>query len=69
MSSPKRKSIFELLELRSEWEDLARHFSGVNQNGTLASLKDFRERGFKKNRFRPGYQRAMDIAEEILNGA
>lgn len=64
-----QRSIFELLELRSEWEELARNFTGVNQNGTLDSLVEFLENGHKKNRFREGYDRAIYIAKEILKGA
>lgn len=59
-------SIFEILNLRSEWEDLARNFVGVNQNGTVDSLHDFVENGVKKNRFRPGYDRAVEVANTIL---
>lgn len=64
-----QRSIFELLELRSEWEDLVRNFTGVNQNGTLDSLQEFLDNGHKKNRFRDGYDQAIDIAKEILKGA
>lgn len=59
-------NIFDLLNLRSEWENLARNFNGVNQHGTLDSLRDFVENGHKKNRFRPGFNKAIDIAEVIL---
>jgi hypothetical protein len=58
-------SIFEYLNLRSEFEDLARHFVGVNQNGTVDSLKEFKSKGAKKNRFRDGYDRAIEIANEV----
>jgi hypothetical protein len=64
-----QRSIFELLQLRSEWEDLVRNFTGVNQNGTLDSLQEFLDNGHKKNRFRDGYDLAIDIAQEILKGA
>lgn len=62
-------SVFELLNLRSEWEDLARNFVGVNQHGTIDSLKEFLEIGHRKNRFRDGFEEASELAEMILRGA
>ena len=59
-------SVFEILNLRTEWEELARGFVGVNQNGTIDSLREFVSNGHKKNRFRPGFNEAIDIAETIL---
>ena len=68
-TSPESKmDIFRILNLRTEWEDLARNFVGVNQNGTVDSLDDFVKNGAKKNRFRPGFDKAIDIAESILKG-
>lgn len=68
MSLANKMSIFEYLRLRTDWEELATQFVGVNQHGTVESLKDFVERGHKKNRFRPGFDKAIDIANKILNG-
>jgi len=59
-------SIFEILNLRSEWEDLARNFIEVDQNGTIDSLQDFVKNGMRKNRFRPGFDRATELANIIL---
>jgi hypothetical protein len=59
-------NIFEILNLRSEWEDLARSFADIDNNGTIQNLQYFKDNGFRKNRFRPGYERAMEIAIEIL---
>ena len=59
-------SVFEILNLRTEWEELARGFVGVNQTGTIDSLREFVSNGHKKNRFRPGFNEAIDIAETIL---
>lgn len=62
-------NVFNYLNLRSQWEDLARNFVGVNQHGTIESLQDFVENGHRKNRFRDGYEEAMELAEMILRGA
>lgn len=62
-------NVFNYLNLRSQWEDLARNFVGVNQHGTIQSLQDFVENGHRKNRFRDGYEEAMELAEMILRGA
>ena len=59
-------NFFTILRLRGEWEILALKFVGVNQNGTLDSLRDFLSKGHRKNRFREGYDRAVELAEEIL---
>lgn len=59
-------SVFDILNLRTEWEELARNFTGINQNGTIESLQEFVKNGHKKNRFRPGFNEAIDIAETIL---
>jgi len=61
-------NVFEYLVLRSEFEDLARFFVGVNQNGTVDSMKEFLEIGHKKNRFREGYDRAVEICQEVTDG-
>lgn len=64
-----RMSVFELMMLRSEWEDLARHFRNVGQQGTLDNLEKFLTSGARSNRFRDGYDRAVEIANIIIEQA
>mgnify|MGYP000235846068 FL=1 len=66
MNTP--SDFFQLLNLRSEYEDLARNFE-IPENrriGVINNLEWFKENGNKKNRFREGYDRAMHACEEIL---
>lgn len=62
-------NVFQYLMLRSEWEDLVKEFKFVGKEGTIDNLKTFSENGHKGNRFRPGYNRAVEITQEILKGA
>lgn len=64
-----KMTVFELLELRSEWEELARHFRNMPQQGTLDNLQRFVDTGHKANRFRDGYARAVEIANIIIEQA
>lgn len=61
-----KMTVFELLMLRSEWEDLARNFRNINQHGTLDSLEHFLAFGATRNRFRDGFDRAVEIANSII---
>lgn len=59
---------FQVLNLRFEYEDLARNFE-IPENrkeGIINNLEWFKENGKKKNRFREGYDRAIHACEEIL---
>ena len=62
-------SLFDLLQLRYEWEELARGFRGVGSNGTLDNLQGFLNTGHKSNRFRDGYEQAKILAETIINNS
>lgn len=64
-----RMTVFELLELRFEWEELARYFRNTPQQGTLDNLQTFIDTGHKANRFRDGYARAVEIANIIVEQA
>lgn len=64
-----RMSVFELMMLRYEWEELARHFRNVGQQGTLDNLQKFLDSGARSNRFRDGYERAVEIANIIIEQA
>lgn len=61
-------SLAELLRLRSEYEDLARNFDIAEdkRHGVINSLEWFKRYGNRKNRFRNGYGRAIEICNVML---
>jgi hypothetical protein len=61
-------SLAELLRLRSEYEDLARNFDVAEdkRHGVINSLEWFKRYGNRKNRFRNGYDRAIEICNVML---
>ena len=61
-----KNDLFELLQLRYEWEELARSFKLGDKSGHLDNLKRFVQAGHKANRFREGYARAVEIANLII---
>ena len=61
-----KKTVFELLELRTEFEELASSFKLSSKHGNLDGLRAFLDNGHKANRFRPGYDRAVELAKTIL---
>ena len=61
-----KNDTFELLQLRFEWEELARGFKLSDKSGHLDNLKRFVQAGHKANRFRDGYDRAVEIANLII---
>ena len=59
--------MMEILNLRTEFEELASDFStSVGSGSSINTLKWFAEHGFRSNRLRNGYERAMEIANIIL---
>ena len=60
-------SLGEILNLRSEWEELVTKFKLPNGNGTIDNLMWFIENGAKSNRFRNEYKEAVEIAKRILD--
>lgn len=64
-------TIFEALVLRSEYEAIVSGFKipAERKSGTLDNLQWFLEQGFRKNRFRPNFERAQEIARELLERA
>lgn len=60
---------FQLLNLRSEYEEIVRNFEmpADRREGIINNLEWFKVHGNKKNRFREGYNRAVEICEEILS--
>lgn len=67
MSSAKM-SVFEYLNLRTEWEDIVQGFMLEDEmkQGTMDNIRCFILDGHKGNRFRKGFDRAIEIANEIL---
>jgi hypothetical protein len=63
-----KNDVFELLQLRYEWEELARGFKLGDKSGHLDNLKRFVQTGHKANRFRDGHDRAVEIANLIIAG-
>ena len=61
-----KNDMFELLQLRFEWEEIARTFKLSDRSGHLDNLKRFVHVGHKANRFRDGYDRAVEIANLII---
>lgn len=59
-------SVFELLSLRYEFEELIRDFKFVPKESDIDSIKKFIESGHRGNRFRDGYDRAVEIANVIV---
>ena len=59
------QSVFELLVLRTEWEDIVRNYKFIGKDGTIDNLILFLENGHKGNRFRQGFDRATEIAKTI----
>ena len=60
-------SIVELMNLRTEFEELIESFSKSCGNGSsINTLEWFVNNGFKSNRLRNGYERAMEIAKIII---
>jgi len=65
-------TVFEYLKLRTEWEELVHKYkfprgeAKRKKNGTIENMKFFLENGTASNRFRDGFDRALEIAEEVV---
>ena len=60
-------TFMETLNLRTEFEELSSEFSSsVGSGSSINTLEWFAENGFRSNRLRNGYDRAMEIANIIL---
>ena len=66
-----KQSVAEILSLRYQYEEIIRNFNipEVNRNGHINSLKCFKKYGNRKNRFRDGYTEAIDLCNQVLQGA
>jgi len=68
MSLATEMSIFEYLNLRSRWEEIVKDFTlnDSQKTGQIENIRAFVHDGAKGNRFRKGYDEAIDIAQHIL---
>lgn len=63
-----KSDIFEILNLRSQWEELASNLN-VDGNSSIQGLQWFVENSHKNNRFKSGWDEAMTIAQIILKSS
>lgn len=61
-------TIFEILNLRSQWEELARNLN-TDIDSSISGLKCFIEYSYKSNRFKEGWAEAMEIAKQIVENS
>ena len=61
-------SVFEILNLRSQWEELARNLN-TDIDSSISGLKSFIEHSYKSNRFKEGWAEAMEIAKQIVENS
>ena len=62
-----RLNHMEIMNLRTEFEELSSGFSkSIGKGSSINTLEWFAKHGFKSNRMRNGYDRAMEIANIIL---
>jgi hypothetical protein len=61
-------TVFHLLNMRTEYEAIVynRGYDVVTTNSDINSLRSFIKEGHKKNRFRPNYDKAFELAETIM---
>jgi hypothetical protein len=60
-------SLGEYLTERSRWERIVSDFKMPDTNGTIDNLEWFIENGALGNRFRPGFETALTIANDIIS--
>ena len=59
-------NVQELLNMRTDFEDITSDFKLESANSDINSLKWFVENGHKSNSLRDGYQKAYELAEAII---
>lgn len=61
-------TVFHLLNMRTEYETIvsSRGYDMVSTHSDINSLRSFTQEGHKKNRFRPNYDKAFELAETIM---
>ena len=61
-----RVSYIEMCNLRTEFEEITSDFNMSVSGSYINTLEWFAEHGFRSNRLRNGYDRAIEIANIIL---
>ena len=59
-------NVQELLNMRTDFEDITSDFKLESANSDINSLKWFVENGHKSNSLRDGYQKAYELAKAII---
>ena len=59
-------SFMEICNLRTKFEDISSDFNMPVDGSSINTLEWFAEHGFRSNRLRNGYDRAIEIANIIL---
>ena len=59
-------NVQELLNMRTDFENITFDFKLESTNSDINSLKWFVENGHKSNSLRDGYQKAYELAEAII---
>ena len=59
-------NFIEMCNLRTEFEEISSDFNMSVSGSCINTLKWFAEHGFRSNRLRNGYDRAIEIANIIL---
>ena len=59
-------NVQELLNMRTDFENITSDFKLESTNSDINSLKWFVENGHKSNSLRDGYQKAYELAEAII---
>lgn len=63
------QNFFEILQLRSEWEELVEDYKIADdrKHGTIQNLKWFLRHGKSSNRFRKDFGKSMELAQNMVN--
>ena len=66
-----KQSVGEILSLRFQYEEIIRNFDipENKRSGHINSLEWFKKYGNRKNRFREGYAEAINLCNQMLQGA
>lgn len=64
-------SLFDLLNLRFQYEESVRNLEipEVRKEGVINNLEWFKQNGHSKNRFRQGFNQAIEACEIILRSS